>query len=308
MRKEEFTLPEKWCIKANPEIVNILAEYWDKGCRTTCYKTLILDYINSYWYSHNLVSGNPLFSSYSGSNHTLNRVIHGFTEITFKQFKEYVLKETKIYTIQDLIDGKVVCVNNGTLEELREVLETAFPKSGRPFGTGTNYVKSIYYENSWIADEHNTGLPKQSVKEFYKQLKNNTMNTNKIFPLKLSPENAQAIIDIACSSWKNKLAARWASNIVLKEVIPVNEEAYKEMRKSCTHQQHELFDKIFGKDESFPPKGTICRVWIPGTSEGSIYLGLSDGKGGFHNDGTNLNNYDLKFTHYEVLTSLDQFK
>src|SRR5690606_20443420 len=33
----------------------------------------------------------------------------------------------KLYTIQDLKDGKVAVVNDGTVEELRRLLEDAFP-------------------------------------------------------------------------------------------------------------------------------------------------------------------------------------
>jgi hypothetical protein len=51
---------------------------------------------------------------------------------------------------------------------------------------------------------------------------------------KLSPANAQRIIDAACYSWREKLAVLWAKNIVLEKDIEISEDFYKEMRKACT--------------------------------------------------------------------------
>lgn len=66
-----------------------------------------------------------------------------------------------------------------------------------------------------------------------------------IFPFNLSPTDAQSIIDIACNSWKSKLAEKWAVNIVKKESITISEQEYTEMYKACTDKQKELFNKIF---------------------------------------------------------------
>ena len=66
-----------------------------------------------------------------------------------------------------------------------------------------------------------------------------------IFPFNLSPTDAQSIIDIACNTWKVKLAEKWAINIVKKESITVSVEEYNEMYAACTDTQKELFDKIF---------------------------------------------------------------
>lgn len=60
---------------------------------------------------------------------------------------------------------------------------------------------------------------------------------------------ATRIINIACSSWQSKLAELWGKDIVLKKKINITDQFYKEMRNACTKEQHELFDKIFGKDE-----------------------------------------------------------
>lgn len=72
-----------------------------------------------------------------------------------------------MYTIQDLTDGKVAVINDGTLEELKIVLKAAFPNdSYKIHGACKYYIKSEYH-NSWkpldIIIE-----PTQSVKDFIK--------------------------------------------------------------------------------------------------------------------------------------------
>ena len=65
----------------------------------------------------------------------------------------------------------------------------------------------------------------------------------------ISHEQAQSIIDVACSTWRLKLADMWAKNIALKNTVEVAEDFYNEMRKACDVTQHQVFDEIFGKDK-----------------------------------------------------------
>ena len=57
---------------------------------------------------------------------------------------------------------------------------------------------------------------------------------------KLKPKDAQRIIDVACSSWKPRLAALWADSIVMSLDISVSENNYKEMRVACTKEQNDF--------------------------------------------------------------------
>lgn len=150
MKEEEFVLPEKWYITVTNEN-----------------KKVINDWKVKQYYNDNLFEHSYLYVKNNGAGE------YDFsTEITFEQFKKYVLKE------EDMIEEE---------------------KESR-------------------------------------------------FPFKLTPEDAQSIIDIAYSAWKDKLAKKWATDIVLNRWIDVSYIFYKEMRKACTKEQHELFDKIFGKD------------------------------------------------------------
>lgn len=69
----------------------------------------------------------------------------------------------KKYTIQDLKDGKVAVKNDGTIEELREVIKKAFPKTYLLAGSYLYYFR--YSPDEWDCYDTTT-LPTQSVKDF----------------------------------------------------------------------------------------------------------------------------------------------
>lgn len=70
------------------------------------------------------------------------------------------------YTIEDLRNGKCAVKNDGTLEELREVLRLAFPKDDCNLsGTAIFYFKNFKSTGEWDCTS-NIALPIQSVKDF----------------------------------------------------------------------------------------------------------------------------------------------
>jgi hypothetical protein len=182
--EEEFVLPEKWCVKVTNENKDVVYRWKLENTRCTTYISA------GYYASYNGLWG--------------IKISNDITEITFEQFKKYVLKENNM----------------------------------------------------------------------------NTTNTDKRFPFYLQPVNAQKIIDIACSTWKPKLASMWAHNMVLGNSIEISEEFYKEMRNACSVEQHRLFDSIFGKDvEDFPYKvgnwiaidGVVAKITEINTDSSHIY-------------------------------------
>lgn len=74
-----------------------------------------------------------------------------------------------MYTIEDLKEGRVAVINDGTLEELKEVLSKAFPKDSTPPGGHRNYY-FLRFKEFWGYDD-TTDLPIQSVKDFLWQPK-----------------------------------------------------------------------------------------------------------------------------------------
>ena len=76
---------------------------------------------------------------------------------------------TKLYTIQDLKNGKAAMVNDGELSELRGVLSNAFKKGFKSSGNYRYYFKNDEIPDRWLPSTETT-LPTQSVKDFLVQL------------------------------------------------------------------------------------------------------------------------------------------
>lgn len=75
----------------------------------------------------------------------------------------------KLYTIQDLKDGKVAIKNDGTKVDLLKVIEEAFPSDYPPSGAIDYYHKSSDDFCLWTST-FTPDMPTQSVKEFLVQL------------------------------------------------------------------------------------------------------------------------------------------
>lgn len=79
---EQFKLPEKWCVLRNKENAQILNDWANKETCTTGY-----NYTNGYITSENIDTTTiPRSSAW---------IPRGFVEITFEQFKQYVLMEDR---------------------------------------------------------------------------------------------------------------------------------------------------------------------------------------------------------------------
>ena len=105
----------------------------------------------------------------------------------------------------------------------------------------------------------------------------------------ITPQQAQSIIDIACSSWKETLFNMWGKDIVLKNNISVSEIDYKGMRAACTPNQHILFDEIFGKDKSLKVGDWVKIIQKIVSCEGDIFQLTEGHLENLHPD------YDIKY-------------
>ena len=71
-----------------------------------------------------------------------------------------------MFTIEDLKQGRCAVINDGTLEELREVLKLAFPKDEGIVCTNYEfYLVNRRNKTVWVY-KNSTKLPTQSVKDF----------------------------------------------------------------------------------------------------------------------------------------------
>lgn len=143
-----FKLPERWCIKATPNTGKIIAEFFDRtlniGC---CYvKGLItFDYQTHYFYNYNLYSNVNMFNTTPGANHSSPNKIMGFTEITFDQFKKYVLKQN------NMEDKKIIGYKfkNGYDKYQKIAMELADIIEFGKFQEGTLFEPNSYCEKNF---------------------------------------------------------------------------------------------------------------------------------------------------------------
>lgn len=110
----------------------------------------------------------------------------------------------------------------------------------------SNYYGSTSEEK--LLEDH-PGYVKIDLETFRKITGSSKQTEKEMKPRIITAEQAQSIIDIACTTWTSRLADKWAKDIVTKKPIEISEEFYQEMRKACTGPQHHLFDQIFGVDD-----------------------------------------------------------
>ncbi len=121
MIKEEFVLPEKWAVARNEENYRVLNDWCNShnGVAGTTEP-------NGYIHSHNY--GNNWKGFDSGHYYANFKQKHpDHTEITFEQFKKYVLKqeeEVMKYTLDELVGNESVVVYIDSEEEWNKLKET----------------------------------------------------------------------------------------------------------------------------------------------------------------------------------------
>ena len=159
--EEEFKLPDdgRWCVKATRENISILGDYWDNGCKLGelySRKDMFPYWIGRYWCSYNLISGNLLFSENPGSNHIIKEKPNGLLEITFDQFKKYVLKESESTQVKEDVKfevGKWYKHENGyygklMLENRDNKFPVKFPSSEYITQSGEYNTNGTYFNIS----------------------------------------------------------------------------------------------------------------------------------------------------------------
>jgi hypothetical protein len=88
----DFVLPEKWCIKTERnDIGRLIGKWFGDQSSNGCYVNSCL---GEYYHSHNLEYQSILNKGYLSASYANYEPKPGYTEITFDQFKQYVLKDT----------------------------------------------------------------------------------------------------------------------------------------------------------------------------------------------------------------------
>lgn len=216
--------------------------------------------INDEWnneiieFNFNFLLSNPSYGKVAFHNHTVNtdEIIHTYNPKLYLALAGMTKGETPIVGEWMVItegdgygrfrDGEIFkVINFGNFENMSNVAD--------------GWVSNICME----LGRYRKATKEELIKHFTKE--EETMKSNcssmphfgtkegKSFPLTLKPKDAQRIIDISCSSWKDRLASMWAVKMVLNEDIIIEKNFYADMREACDTSQNELLDDIFGENE-----------------------------------------------------------
>lgn len=84
-------LPERWCIKVTKDNIEIVGGYYNKQTNQhSTYTTNTL--LGKYLLSHNMGNDKPVISGNCGANFWTEVIPKKYTEITFEQFQNHILK------------------------------------------------------------------------------------------------------------------------------------------------------------------------------------------------------------------------
>lgn len=94
-----------------------------------------------------------------------------WNEVVYKEnfdvfFKKY---PKRLFTIEDLRNGKCAVINDGTKEELHKILRITFETNVHTYTGSSKFYRKQKLCNNWWGD-NTTSLPAQSIKDFIKQL------------------------------------------------------------------------------------------------------------------------------------------
>ncbi len=169
--KELTELPEKWMVKVTQENATILGEFYGKHCYDR-YKIIVPnEYVGKYLSSHNLASGNSMFSKDPGSNYTSTTVLPKYMEISFEQFEKWILKKDSL-KIEDKLPTnwyfKVTDENYKKFKDIRPLSDvygyiSSYPVCDLSWGLIYSYPPSNYTEISFEAFEKHV-LSKEKTK------------------------------------------------------------------------------------------------------------------------------------------------
>ncbi len=249
----EFVLPDKWCVKVIEENCNILGKFYAITSFKS-YRRIIPDkYIGKYMTSHNVSSKNSIFSEIPGSNFDIKAPNDLFKEISFGQFKKYVLKEQEKILPQYFVIKREE--NNPLWDKYISWLNKTYNQNY--YGTRNAYYgfDNNDYWHSNGTNFHNCikefkNNPELITLEFWNECINQqTQNKTEIkMTQKLTVKVTEVlkIHEIACSDWKSKIAG-YLSRVDKDQNITFTQKEVDEMFKAATEEQLPTLESIFGK-------------------------------------------------------------
>lgn len=239
--------PKKWYISVD-KLLKREANYVIKSFQEEYNIGVIKDTPNGYY---GIMNKSPFKVKYVSPNFGV--------ELTFDEFKEAM--ETYMI-VKDLKVNSHIMIDKGNYKLCRRIYgyTLSTPSNNDIFDKlkikdkYTFVSKIVGYREGIESPIHNFPFLKTlddlklviiALLQVEEDINKNTSNMGNT--IKISAKDAKRIYDIACNSWKVALFNLWATDIIEKNDIVIENTFYKKMRDACTKEQHELFDEIFGK-------------------------------------------------------------
>ena len=263
----ELVFPAKWYIERTKDNHQVINDWFNKKINHYSYCT---DYSGFITFDFTVPYVRPSLP---------------LTEITFEQFKKYVLKEEDK---KEFVLPEKWCVKRTS--ENYEVINDYFNKG---CNINTYEAKNAYmhYPNhrtnvGFLNGNHSASNVYSGYTEItFEQFKQYVLKTTPVMDnkRKLTIQNYRKIYNVACPKWKTKLQDMYGKEFAISDEITIPEDDYKQMRIACTSEQHALFDEIFGKDKEIYPDGTPCLV--SNHIFGGWFFRYADGNGFYYING-----------------------
>ena len=205
-----------------------------------------------------------------GNRGSFTNWYYGFRNGVYGFYDKYEISMCKIITLPELFPSKwYLKITNESKEVANEWRRSVATSHLNTYLDNTGYIllSKHEFDESFFLSKFTSPIEQLKYYSDYTELTTEQFLDHVYNPWKYKPiegqilikqenkmrtikwQEAQEIIDIACKEWKERLFDYWGKNIVLKQQIEILEQSYQEMRKACTKEQHELFDRIFGKEK-----------------------------------------------------------
>jgi hypothetical protein len=234
--KELTELPEKWCIKLTKENQQIVGKYYN---RKGAIAYTDADRIGKYLSSHNLSSGISVMSETEnhGSNFCMT-TCESYTEITFDQFKKWVLKENEsdvsayvecIKASGRFTKGKIYKLENGSTDNSLQIISD---DGSQQSGQGYPMSGSVWKFKPSTKEAYDAQFPTKitSVDKW-------SVGTYVVFIKTVSPLRTLGFIDKITDSYSNSVNLEKSANCVMQR------ETDGEIMWFATKQEAEDFAK-----------------------------------------------------------------
>lgn len=273
--KELTELPEKWCIKLTKENQQIVGKYYN---RKGAIAYTDADRIGKYLSSHNLSSGISVMSETEnhGSNFCMT-TCESYTEITFDQFKKWVLKENEsdvsayvecIKASGRFTKGKIYKLENGSTDNSLQIIRD---DGSQQSGQGYPMSGSVWKFKPSTKEAYDSQVPTKitSVDKW-------SVGTYVVFIKTVSPLRALGFIDKITDLYSNSVNLEKSANCVMQR------ETDGEIMWFATKQEAEDFAKTLIIENTY--ESTSKRVLLEQAKKRYPVGTVIDSLGGMPNE------------------------